>query len=143
MAAVSTLPTAPHQLGTQAHVQPPIDLKLFPDGLKTTGQHEPLPDLIQPFEKFPTEITGPTVWKAEEYKDRPEKWTHRFTAAEVEELSTTADRFIAAGIPLTGITKVGVFLFSLFLGCFQLTYLQRKTSLSPTSEDSCSPCART
>jgi hypothetical protein len=109
MATVSPLPTAPHQLGVpgQAQAQAPVDVQRFPDGLKTTGQHEPLPDLIQPFEKFPKQITGPTVWKAEDYSNHPEKWTHRFTAAEVEELSTTADQFIAAGIPLTGITKVG------------------------------------
>ncbi|OKL55610.1 hypothetical protein UA08_09033 [Talaromyces atroroseus] len=94
-----------------------IDLALFPDGLKTTGQHAPLPEFVQPFEKYPAEITGRTVWKAEDYKDSPEKWVHRFTDAEVEELSTAADRFIEDGIPLTGITqqnfplpKLGVYL---------------------------------
>jgi hypothetical protein len=97
---VDTLPTPPHQLKTS------IDQNLFPDGLKTTGQHPPIYEALQPFENFPKEITGPTVWKAEEYRDQPEKWTHRFTNAEVEELSTTADGFIAAGIPLTGISKV-------------------------------------
>lgn len=94
-----SLPTPPHQLG-------PIDRNIFPDGLKTTGQHPPLYDQLQPFEKFPKEISGPTVWKAEEYRDNPEKWTHRFTDEEIEELSTAADNFIASKTPLTGISKV-------------------------------------
>ncbi|KAF7175406.1 hypothetical protein CNMCM7691_007997 [Aspergillus felis] len=78
---------------------------LFPDGLKTTGQHPPLYEHLHPFERFPKEITGPTVWTAAEYRDHPEKWTHRFTPEELEELSRTADEFIRNKIPLTGISK--------------------------------------
>lgn len=99
---------APHELKNSLTPSIPrqkIDLALFPDGLKTTGQHAPLPEHLHPFEDFPSEITGRTVWKAEEYKDNPEKWVHRFTAAEIEELSSAADRFIAAGTPLTGISQ--------------------------------------
>ncbi|KAF3400422.1 hypothetical protein DPV78_004931 [Talaromyces pinophilus] len=99
---------APHELQnslTQSSPSPKIDLTLFPDGLKTTGQHAPLSEHLHPFEDFPSEITGRTVWKAEDYKDHPEKWVHRFTAEEVEELSSAADRFIAAGTPLTGISQ--------------------------------------
>lgn len=91
---------------TQAPVAIPLDV--FPDGLKTTGQHAPLYDHIKSFEQFPKEISGPTVWKAEEYRDAPEKWTHRFTAEEIAELSATADQFLANKIPLTGISKVGL-----------------------------------
>ncbi|KAE8137565.1 hypothetical protein BDV38DRAFT_271160 [Aspergillus pseudotamarii] len=88
---------------TQAPVAIPLDV--FPDGLKTTGQHAPLYDHIKTFEQFPKEISGPTVWKAEEYRDAPEKWTHRFTPEEITELSATADQFLANKIPLTGISK--------------------------------------
>ncbi|KAE8365595.1 hypothetical protein BDV27DRAFT_126648 [Aspergillus caelatus] len=88
---------------TQAPVAIPLDA--FPDGLKTTGQHAPLYDHIKTFEQFPKEISGPTVWKAEEYRDAPEKWTHRFTPEEIAELSATADQFLANKIPLTGISK--------------------------------------
>lgn len=100
---------APHELQSplnNSSSSSKIDLNLFPDGLKTTGQHAPLREHLHPFEDFPSEITGRTVWKAEEYKDHPEKWVHRFTAAEVEELSSAADQFIAAGTPLTGISQV-------------------------------------
>ncbi|RAL16229.1 TauD/TfdA family dioxygenase [Aspergillus homomorphus CBS 101889] len=82
-----------------------IPLGIFPDGLKTTGQHPPLYEHIHPFDKFPKEITGPTVWKPEDYREHPEKWTHRFTAEEIEELSTAADNFLANKIPMTGISK--------------------------------------
>ncbi|GAQ42353.1 hypothetical protein AtubIFM55763_007578 [Aspergillus tubingensis] len=82
-----------------------IPLDVFPDGLKTTGQHPPLYEHIHPFDKFPKEITGPTVWKPEDYSNSPEKWTHRFTEEEIEELSAAADGFLEAKIPMTGISK--------------------------------------
>ena len=79
---------------------------IFPDGIRTSGQHEPLADHIRPYSEFPKEIVGPTVWKKEDYVNNPEKWTHAFTAEEQQELSDAADRFIERGIPLTGISKV-------------------------------------
>ncbi|KAL4803783.1 hypothetical protein BDV18DRAFT_39399 [Aspergillus unguis] len=90
-----------------AVAQPPASLPLdaFPDGLKTTGQHPPLYDELHPFEKFPKSISGRTLWKAEDYRGAPEKWTHRFSAEEIAELSDAADAFLAAKTPLTGISK--------------------------------------
>lgn len=79
---------------------------IFPDGIRTSGQHPPLYSLLKPYSQFPTEITGPTVWKKEDYVDNPEAWVHRFTKEEIEELSAAADQFIERGIPLTGISKV-------------------------------------
>jgi hypothetical protein len=80
---------------------------LFPDGIKTSGQHNPNYDQIQPYSAFPKEIAGETVWKTEDYVDRPEQWVHRFDEREVNELSEAADAFLASGTPLTGITQVG------------------------------------
>jgi hypothetical protein len=79
---------------------------IFPDGIRTSGQHPPLYDALKPYSDFPKEISGPTVWKREEYVNNPEKWVHRFTAEEIQELSDTTDRFLASGTPLTGISKV-------------------------------------
>lgn len=101
-ALTDSLPTAPHQLNSG------VSRDIFPDGLKTTGQHPPLYDHIWPFEQFPKEVTGRTVWRAEEYREHPEKWTHAFSPEEIEELSTAADNFLAAKIPLTGISKVNL-----------------------------------
>lgn len=83
-----------------------VNKDIFPDGFKTSGQHEPLYSCIQPYDKFPKEITGPTAWKAEDYRESPEKWTHSFTEEEVAEIGGAADDFIQSGVPLTGITKV-------------------------------------
>ncbi|OAX79091.1 hypothetical protein ACJ72_06591 [Emergomyces africanus] len=90
---------------TQQLKSSPLPLDLFPDGLKTTGQHPPIYEQLKPFSEFPKEITGRTVWKAEDYKNNSEKWTHRFSEAEIAELSQASDAFLAAKIPLTGISK--------------------------------------
>ena len=79
---------------------------IFPDGIKTSGQHPPLYKQLRSYEEFPEEITGPTVWDAEDYKNNTERWTHWLTVDEIAELSDAADKFRAASIPLTGISKV-------------------------------------
>lgn len=81
------------------------DKSIFPDGFKTSGQLEPVYSLVQPYDKFPKEIVGPTVWKAEDFKNKPEKWTHAFTQDEVAEIGAAADKFIAQDLPLTGISR--------------------------------------
>lgn len=83
-----------------------VNKTIFPDGLKTSGQQEPIYSLIKPYEEFPREITGQTVWKAEDFKNNPEKWTHSFTDSEIVEIGAAADSFIEAGYPLTGMAKV-------------------------------------
>lgn len=78
---------------------------IFPDGIRTSGQHPPLYDKLRPYSDFPKEITGPTVWHADEYRSHPSRWVHAFTDAEIAELSSVADAFIASGTPLTGISR--------------------------------------
>ena len=96
----ATLPT--HTPSLEKHVPPSI----FPDGIKTSGQHPPLYHQLSPFHDFPQDITGPTVWNADDYKNNPERWTHWFTDDEIAEMSEAADSFRNAGLPLTGISKV-------------------------------------
>ncbi|RAL66928.1 hypothetical protein DID88_007710 [Monilinia fructigena] len=55
---IDTQPTAPHQLFSPS--QKVIDRKIFPDGIKTSGQHPPLYDQLRPYSDFPKEITGET-----------------------------------------------------------------------------------
>lgn len=104
---------APGVLIDESATQAPLRIKnheapkdIFPDGIRTSGQHPPVYDQLKPYSEFPREITGQTVWKKEDYENNPEKWIHPFTAEEIQELSDTADRFIESGTPLTGITKV-------------------------------------
>jgi hypothetical protein len=93
---------APHTLGGDGTA---LNKTLFPDGLKTSGQHNPIYELLRPYSDFPKEITGPTVWKAEDYRNNPERWTHVFSDEEIAELGAAADAFIASGVPLTGMTR--------------------------------------
>ena len=101
---LETQPQAPHSLTSPS--QKPVDRKVFPDGIKTSGQHPPLYDLIRNHSDFPKEIKGETVWKAEDYTNNPERWVHVFNNEEIAELSATADKFLADKTPLTGISKV-------------------------------------
>lgn len=96
----ATLPTHTPSVHKQ------VPRSIFPDGIKTSGQHPPLYHQLSPFGDFPHEITGPTVWDARDYTNNPERWTHCFTDDEVAEMSEAADSFNKAGIPLTGISKV-------------------------------------
>ena len=99
---IDNQPTAPHLL---PNTQKVVDRKIFPDGIKTSGQHPPLADQLKPYSTFPKEITGETVWKAEDYINNPERWIHVFSEEEIAELSATADKFLADKTPLTGISK--------------------------------------
>ena len=83
-----------------------VPRSIFPDGIKTSGQHPPLYHRLSPYQDFPYDISGATVWNADDYKDNPERWTHRFTDDEVAEMSEAANRFRDSGVPLTGISKV-------------------------------------
>lgn len=82
------------------------DPSVFPDGLKTSGQHSPIASLIRPYEEYPKKIEGPTVWGKADFQEKPDEWQRTFTPEEIEELDQAADDFIASKIPLTGITKV-------------------------------------
>ncbi|KAJ5863544.1 uncharacterized protein N7529_005460 [Penicillium soppii] len=99
---------APALVNTSTLQQPlssPVKLSAFPDGLKTSGQHPPVYSQVRPYKDFPKIQTGPTVWKAEDYRENPELWTHRFSSEEIAEISTASDDFIKKGAPLTGISK--------------------------------------
>ena len=92
-------PTAPHMLR-------PVSKDIFPDGIRTSGQHPPQYESLRSFEEFPEQISGPTVWRRQDYSSNPERWVHRFSGEEIEEMSAAADTFMSSGTPLTGITKV-------------------------------------
>lgn len=102
---LDTQPTAPHELFKPQ--QKVVDKKIFPDGIKTSGQHPPLYDLLRPYSDFPKEIAGESVWKAEDYVNNPERWVHVLNEEEISELSDVADKFLADKTPLTGISQVG------------------------------------
>ena len=95
---------APHSLSTKAlNNNAPKDI--FPDGIRTSGQHPPIYEILKSYDQFPKEIVGQTVWKSEDYQHNPEKWVYVFTSEDQEELKAAIDGFMASGVPLTGITK--------------------------------------
>ena len=84
----------------------PIDRKVFPDGLRTSGQHPPIENQLVHFEGFPRKINGSTVWKAQEMADDPQRWVHQWTETELQQLLGAVESFIDSGVPLTEISKV-------------------------------------
>jgi hypothetical protein len=72
----------------------------------TSGQHEPVPELITPYELFPKEITGPTVWKREEFIQDTSRWQYRWSAEQITELEKSYETFLASGLDLPSINKV-------------------------------------
>ena len=79
--------------------------EIFPDGIRTSGQHEPAYSLLHPYSSFPDQITETTAWKPDDFTGKSDKWVHRFTTEEIEELGQAADRFLESRTPLTGISK--------------------------------------
>lgn len=68
-ALTESTPAPPHTL-SNAHA---VNKLKFPDGLKTSGQHNPDYSLLRPYQQFPQEITGSTVWRADDYRNNPER----------------------------------------------------------------------
>ena len=73
----------------------------------TAGQLEPLPELIAPYEEFPRKITGPTVWLADEFREKPDLWQRTWTPDLIAQLERAFDAFKASGKTLPEINKVG------------------------------------
>lgn len=101
-----TPPTKETNKESNKQRQPITTIAVHYSGIKTSGQHPPLYDQLKPYSEFPKEIIGPTVWKAEDYANYPDRWTHEFTKDEIAEMSDAADRFLAGNVPLTHISKV-------------------------------------
>ncbi|CBX98286.1 similar to Taurine catabolism dioxygenase TauD [Plenodomus lingam JN3] len=104
-ALTSAAPTAPHELSPQTTTTDKAHKSVFPDGIRTSGQHEPIYSQLRPYSDFPTEIIGPTAWTKDDYAPHPSRWTHVFSASEIDEISAAADAFLASDTPLTGITR--------------------------------------
>ncbi|CAI6338543.1 unnamed protein product [Periconia digitata] len=128
-ALTSSAPTAPHKLSApQPFPNNKAPRSIYPDGIKTSGQHAPLYEQLRSYSDFPKEITGQTVWNAIEYENNPERWTHVFTPEELQEISDTADVFISSGTPLTGISQENFPLpkFAEFLGVLRKEIIDGK-----------------
>lgn len=75
----------------------------------TSGQHEPIPGLLAPYDSFPKVISGPTVWKREDFVNDTSRWQHRWTPELIAELEESYAAFQATGVDLPQINKVSTF----------------------------------
>ena len=84
----------------------PVDHDIFPDGMRTSGQHPPIESQLKPFEDFPTNIAGRTVWKATDLAKITSSWIHVLESLEIEELDRATEDFMSRGVSLVTINKV-------------------------------------
>ncbi|KAI1617445.1 taurine catabolism dioxygenase TauD [Exophiala viscosa] len=54
----------------------------------SSGQRDPVYDMLTPFDKMPTKMTGRTVWTKEELAADPDRWIRRWTPKEIEHIAT-------------------------------------------------------
>ncbi|WOO84275.1 Taurine hydroxylase-like protein SAT17 [Vanrija pseudolonga] len=73
--------------------------------LLTSGQHEPLFDILTPYEQFPKEVTGPTVWTKEEFESNPKAWKWRWTPEQIADLEAAYDEWEKTGKSLPEINR--------------------------------------
>lgn len=99
--SVSVLPAAqpPHEHIASLKAATNMRKKL------TSGQWDQLPESITPYEQYPKEVTGRTVWRQEDYANSPERWVHWWTADQLAQIEAAALAFEQAGISLTDISK--------------------------------------
>ncbi|KXJ88080.1 taurine catabolism dioxygenase TauD [Microdochium bolleyi] len=84
---------------------PPVDRKVFADGLRTSGQHPPIESQLRPFEQFPRKIEGPTVWTPQQMQASSHEWIYNLEKNELDEIWQAVQDFSASGKPLTTISK--------------------------------------
>ena len=84
----------------------------------TSGQHEPVEELLQPYAAFPKQVTGPTVWTREELvgEKGEARWKYHWTPELVKELEESYETWKAKGETLPSISKVSSSLY-LVLSC--------------------------
>lgn len=81
-------------------------MTIQPVEVRSQGQHDVLFDLVRPYGDFPREVSGPTVWRAEEFRERPGLWTKAWSEEHIKELEQAYDQFVQQDLPITLITKV-------------------------------------
>ena len=55
----------PHYISTK-RINSQAPKEVFPDGIRTSGQHPPAYSKLKPYSEFPASVSGPTVWKEED-----------------------------------------------------------------------------
>jgi hypothetical protein len=89
--------------------RPPAIMPIATPRPLTQGQSDVSLDLVQPYSNFPLKVTGPTVWKAEDFRSKPDLWKKQWSEEQIRDLEQAYVRFKESGKPITSITKVSLF----------------------------------
>lgn len=103
-----TIPSNPYTIQALTF-RPPAIMPIATPRPLTQGQSDVSLDLVQPYSNFPLKVTGPTVWKAEDFRSKPDLWKKQWSAEQIRDLEQAYDLFKESGKPITSITKVSLF----------------------------------
>lgn len=67
-----------------------------------------IPISVEPYEAFPQEVTGPTLWTADDYRSESAKpkWVRWWSADEISQIEAASKLWKESGRPLTEIEQV-------------------------------------
>ncbi|KAL1406724.1 hypothetical protein Q8F55_006128 [Vanrija albida] len=94
---------APVAVPLATELKAPTDGPVKP--LLTSGQHEPIFDILTPYDQFPQEVTGPTVWTKEQFESDPKAWKWRWTPEQIADLEKAYVEWEATGKSLPEINR--------------------------------------
>jgi hypothetical protein len=84
---------------------PPQWVSRILSGTLTSGQHPPIIHRLLPYSSYPKQVSGPTVWRADDLKSHPEQWTHQWTRRELDEIKSAVSCFLGKKSSLVTISK--------------------------------------
>ncbi|KAK7902736.1 hypothetical protein LTR67_002382 [Exophiala xenobiotica] len=71
----------------------------------SSGQREPIYDLLTPFQDMPEEMTGRPVWTKEELQNEPSRWIRRWNSSEVKQIEQAIQQVEKLRLPLAEVDR--------------------------------------
>lgn len=71
----------------------------------SSGQREPIYDLLTPFQSMPKEMTGRSIWTKEELQNEPGRWIRCWNSSEVKQIEQAIQHVEKQKLPLAEVDR--------------------------------------
>ncbi|KIW56992.1 hypothetical protein PV05_05598 [Exophiala xenobiotica] len=71
----------------------------------SSGQREPIYDLLTPFQSMPKEMTGRSIWTKEELQNEPSRWIRCWNSSEVKQIEQAIQHVEKQKLPLAEVDR--------------------------------------